>query len=29
VVISREMRKRAYQYIQLDRDESRVTYPKW
>ena len=29
VVISREMRKKAYQYIQLDRDESRVTYPKW
>ena len=23
------MRKRAYQYFQLDRDESRVTYPKW
>lgn len=29
VLISREMRKRAYQYFQLDRDESRVTYPKW
>ncbi|MFC6874758.1 transposase [Halobellus marinus] len=29
VLISREMRKRAYQYIQLDRDEARVTYPKW
>ena len=29
VLISREMRKRAYQYIQLDRDQSRVTYPKW
>jgi len=29
VLISRGMRKRAYQYIQLDRDQSRVTYPKW
>ncbi|MFW5900730.1 MAG: transposase, partial [Halodesulfurarchaeum sp.] len=29
VLISREMRKLAYQFIQLDRDESRVTYPKW
>jgi hypothetical protein len=29
VLISRELRKLAYQFIQLDRDESRVTYPKW
>jgi len=29
VLISREVRKRAYQYIQLERDQSRVTYPKW
>lgn len=29
VLIAREMRKDAYQNIQLDRDESRVTYPKW
>lgn len=29
VLISREMRKLVYQFIQLDRDESRVTYPKW
>lgn len=29
VLISREMRKLAYQFIQLDRDKSRVTYPKW
>ena len=29
VLISREMRKLAYQFIQLDRDESRITYPKW
>lgn len=29
VLIAREMRKDAYQNIQLERDESRVTYPKW
>ncbi|WP_125919947.1 hypothetical protein [Haloparvum sedimenti] len=29
VLISREMRKLAYQFIQLDRDESWVTYPNW
>lgn len=29
MLISRELRKLAYQFIQLDRDESRVTYLKW
>lgn len=29
VLVCQEMRKLAYQFIQLDRDESRVTHPKW